>query len=263
MPDDSIETPGQRNTLTERQRGDLVVQLASALHDDWRNPRGVPFTGGEQFPIRENPTTDEEWVRRNRSRRPIVDIANTRYEDLPSDWQAENKASAEVAVRAITEATAKGEVLGYHFIQRNRDRLGDAVHEAWRTRNRRRLDKAKEKPLSDPAHQWALQTDIPFKNLLGEEQDKDIRIVWRGIDLYHKMVPPKPRFTTVRLAQEVDVAALEQMGIGDDRADKKTVIEFMRFIGQEPTIANVSREQNRIGNEFDSNWKQFVSTTRR
>lgn len=262
MADDSIETPGTtRNTLTERQRGDLVVQLASALHDDWRNPRRLPGSE-ERFQPRPKPTTDETWIAAHGGVRE-VDIANTRYEDLPSDWQAENRASAEVAVNLISQALGRGQTLNYEFIRQNRGSIGNAVHEAWRTRNRRQLDDARGQPNSDPAHQWALQTDIPFNQLSSEEQNKDIRIVWRGIDLYHKMVPPKPRFTTVRLAQEVDFAALEQMGIGEDRADKKTVIEFMRFMGQEPTIANVSREQNRIGNEFDSNWKQFVSATRR
>ena len=73
-------------------------ELASQLHDAWREPRKQE---DESFEPRIKKTKDKEWIKLHG--KDEVDIANTNYENLPSDWQAENKASAEVAMNILYE----------------------------------------------------------------------------------------------------------------------------------------------------------------
>ena len=91
------------------QADQAVEVLASNLHEEWRKGR---LQNDGSFEPRVKDTKDEQWIAAHNGQRE-VDIANTGFGDLPSDWQAENHKAAEVAVGIVmyTESTLRG--LGY------------------------------------------------------------------------------------------------------------------------------------------------------
>lgn len=61
-----------------------------------------------------------------------MDIANTPFEDLPSDWQAENLAAAKVVIGLIMSAVEKGRELNDEgFVEE----ASAFVYEEWLKRN--------------------------------------------------------------------------------------------------------------------------------
>ena len=57
----------------------------------------------------------------------MVDIANTDYPDLPSDWQEENKITAETAVSEVEQAMANGQLLDHNLVEL----VSASLHELW------------------------------------------------------------------------------------------------------------------------------------
>ena len=129
---------------------DRVNNLASALHEDWRKTR---LQEDGTFEGRVKPTKDEAWIAGHGTDQ--VDIANTEYVDLPEDWQAENKAAAEVIVGILSESTEVPDLSDEEHI----NMVGEKIHTAWLARN-----------------EWAKggDLDVPFKDLPADEQAKDI-----------------------------------------------------------------------------------------
>ncbi len=93
---------------------DLVEQIASAQHSVVRSwffdPAADRLDGPEASePPRLTPwleaTADPNWLH---TRRPLVDVANTWWEDLPADWRQRFRALASVAADAIVGETAAG-----------------------------------------------------------------------------------------------------------------------------------------------------------
>lgn len=91
----------------EAQRREMIVALASLLHEKWRVARG--------FEPRLKTVLDEEWITSHNGQTEI-DIANTPFAELPGDWQEENILSAKEAVEKIEDAL-------YH------------IHDMWLDRN--------------------------------------------------------------------------------------------------------------------------------
>ncbi len=131
--------------------GGVAAPLASALHEDWRKTRYNEADGS--YNPRVKPTKDEAWIEANGSDQ--VDIANTTYEGLPSDWQAENQAAAEVVVGILGEAGGRVDLAD----ETVREQVGERIHSAWLDRN-----------------DWAKDGDLgkPFAELPADEQAKDI-----------------------------------------------------------------------------------------
>ena len=127
-----------------------VTNLASALHEDWRKTR---LQEDGTFEARVKSTKDEAWIAGHGTDQ--VDIANTEYVDLPEDWQAENKAAAEVIVGILSESTEVPDLSDEEHI----NMVGEKIHTAWLARN-----------------EWAKggDLDVPFKDLPADEQAKDI-----------------------------------------------------------------------------------------
>jgi len=127
-----------------------ITKLASALHEDWRKTR---LQEDGTFEPRVKPTTDEMWISIHGTDQ--VDIANTEYVDLPEDWQAENKAAAEVIVGILSESPEAQDLSDEEHI----NMVGEKIHTAWLARN-----------------EWAKggDLDVPFKDLPADEQAKDI-----------------------------------------------------------------------------------------
>jgi hypothetical protein len=124
--------------------------LATALHEDWRKTRRQE---DGTFEPRIKPTKDEAWIALHGTYK--VDIANTTYPELPSDWQAENKAAAEVVVGIMTEANGVVDLTN----PEQRNAVGVRIHNAWLSRN-----------------EWAKggNLDVPFDQLPPDEQAKDL-----------------------------------------------------------------------------------------
>ena len=129
------------------------VAVASALHEDWRKTRKQE---DGTFEPRIKGTKDETWVAANNTDQ--VDIANTKYDDLPADWQAENKAAAEVVVGLMEEAAASGATVDLNE-PNHLAYVGGRIHDEWLARN-----------------EWANggELDVPFAQLPPAEQAKDI-----------------------------------------------------------------------------------------
>ena len=129
---------------------EAVTALATALHEDWRKTR---LQEDGSYEPRVKPTKDEAWVASHGTDQ--VDIANTVYPELPTDWQAENKAAAEVVVDVMDEANGVIDLSN----EEQRAFAGGKIHDAWLSRN-----------------EWAKggELDVPFDQLSPVEQAKDI-----------------------------------------------------------------------------------------
>lgn len=137
-----------------------VAALGSAFHENWRKTR---LDEKGEYEPRVKETKDKVWKAAHSTDQ--VDIANTEYADLPEDWQAENKAAAEVVVGILDEANGNIDLSDPAV----RTEVGDRVHEAWMARN-----------------DWAKggELDKPFGQLPTDEQAKDIEQVEIGLGLF-------------------------------------------------------------------------------
>lgn len=141
---------------------EAVAALASEFHEDWRKTR---LNEDGSFEPRLKSTSDEAWIAKHGMNE--VDIANTSYDDLPEDWQYENKQAATVVVNVLSEYNGSIELENDMI----RSVVGEKIHSAWLERN-----------------SWAAggELDVPFDNLSFEEQEKDIdqiRVAKRVFDL--------------------------------------------------------------------------------
>ena len=94
----STETMGHGPTpeqMRAKETEERIKSLGSQLHEEWRKPRYREDS--KDYEPRIKKTKDEAWSQAHGGA-VEVDIANTPYEGLPSEWQGENKISAEVAV---------------------------------------------------------------------------------------------------------------------------------------------------------------------
>ncbi|MGN9836798.1 hypothetical protein ACTMTI_01615 [Nonomuraea sp. H19] len=145
--------------LLRSQRSRRIDKVASRLHDKWRASR---LLSDGTYDPRIKTTTDKAWARRHGTDQ--VDIANTRYDDLPVDWQKENRDSATVAVKAVHGARKNGADL------RSADFMEDAseqVHDAWLQRNK----------------DWAPpEQSLKYGDLSEVEKEKDRVVVREALD---------------------------------------------------------------------------------
>jgi hypothetical protein len=132
-------------------RDEKIAKLAAAYHDAWRLAQMKD--DGTLEPQLET-TTDEEWIDTHGTDQ--VDIINTEYSDLPADWQAENKAAADVALGIMEQIGGKVDLSD----PEQYSSAGTIIHNAWLSRN----------VLDEDRHLF-----VPFDELSQEEKDKDIR----------------------------------------------------------------------------------------
>ena len=143
-------------------QAEAVTAVASALHEDWRKTR---LQEDGTFEPRVKGTKDEAWITAHGTDQ--VDIANTGYTELPADWQAENKAAAEVVVGVMGEANGAIDLSD----AAQRSYVGGKIHDAWLSRN-----------------DWAAggELDVPFDQLPPAEQAKDIDQVVIGQQVFQQ-----------------------------------------------------------------------------
>ncbi len=133
----------------------FINKVASSFHEAWRAGRRKA-DGSYEPRIKE--TKDPAWIQAHKSNQ--VDIANTTYAALPSDWQAENRASAEIAVQQVL--ANKNQLLTPAFIEQG----SHVIHIKWLERN-----------------SWAKggELDKPYAQLPEPEKQKDREALYHAI----------------------------------------------------------------------------------
>ncbi|MCO5990316.1 hypothetical protein NE235_29805 [Actinoallomurus spadix] len=161
MIEDAMRSLGRIFTrLGERSTSKRVDVVAGRLHEQWRAPRRLE---DGTFEPRIKSTTDSAWISRHGTDQ--VDIANTRYGDLPADWQKENKESARVAVHLVTDAKKEGVDTGSSDFMES---ASAKVHDAWLERN----------------GEWAPpEQKLPYEELSEAEKEKDRVVVRKALDI--------------------------------------------------------------------------------
>lgn len=130
----------------------LAPTVAAEFHEDWRE-NFLRDQGSRAKRVKT--TTDASWIAKRGTDK--VDIAHTKFDDLPEDWQKENMEAAKVATNFVANHL---DSLG---TPQERARVLSAgaahVHDKWLERNR-----------------WAKggELDVPFDQLPVREELKDM-----------------------------------------------------------------------------------------
>ncbi len=127
----------------------FVQKMGSYLHEEWRKTR---LKEDWTYEPRMKKSKDLAWTEKHGT--DDVDIANTSFEDLPSNWQYENLEAAKVAVELVYEKVASGEEITSEMIEE----MSSVVHEKWLERN-------------DWAKDWEL--GVSYDQLPEDEKAKD------------------------------------------------------------------------------------------
>ena len=141
--------------LKEELKGNLnmekiIKKIAWIFHESWRKSR--IDKNGVCKPIMEK-SEDEEWTKKHWTQ--TVDIANTEFEDLPSNWQRENLEAAKVAVGLVYKKVVDWEKITSEMIEE----MSNIVHIKWLERN---------------WIEWSFENQrVNYENLSEEEKAKD------------------------------------------------------------------------------------------
>lgn len=137
-------TPKQKRVSVKAQR----------LHEQWQTTQKLLPDGTREPKLKS--TKDKDWIAAHGTDQ--VDIANTKYPDLPADWQQENRDAGEVVDNIVERAGGKINLNDPEVY----DRVGAEVHSEWLKRHGQD-EGVKGGPL-----------DKPFAELTPEEKKKDI-----------------------------------------------------------------------------------------
>ncbi len=163
MTDEQREASKQREEKINKTAERIAI-LGSQLHEEWRKPRWREES--KDYEPRIKKTKDEAWSQVHGGA-VEVDIANTPYEGLPSEWQGENKISAEIAVTEVEKAIEAGTPLDESFIET----ASSTLHDKWLERN----------------GSWApAEQNKPYAELSEEEKEKDRVIIRKAIEVCNK-----------------------------------------------------------------------------
>src|SRR3989344_724582 len=166
---DTAEVGTSGEELNQEQ---LVEQVGSKLHDVWREPRRINNTN--LFEPRVKTTKDQIWIAAHDGQNQ-VDIANSDYGELPEEWQAENKASAEAAISEIMTAVESGIPLDDNFIES----ASAAQHVTWLERN----------------SSWVPEEHkLPYDQLSEAEKQKDRDVVATAVAVFQASQNSQERF---------------------------------------------------------------------
>ncbi len=112
------------NVLLEH-RDYIVAAVATSYHQLWRDEWRAVHGNDYRIKI----TVDKDWIDRNKTNQ--VNIAALSYDELPEDWQCENKANAEVAVDLVIGLFERKSLPDKVFIEE----AAAVVHSKWLERN--------------------------------------------------------------------------------------------------------------------------------
>lgn len=97
-----------------------------------------------------------------------VDILNMNYNELPSDWAFENRATARVACRHILRYVRQKRLFNKNLIED----ISETIHVQWMKRN---------------AHRANAELMVPYANLTDFEKDKDRKAVLFACRVYNEL----------------------------------------------------------------------------
>ena len=132
----------------------LSYALGSDLHEAWRAPRKKE--DGTYEP-RIKKSKDDSWNASHGT--DEVDIANSSFEQLPSNWQYENLEAARVAIELVYDKIVSRE----QFTPDEIEQMASVIHDEWLKRN----DWVFNPEYGDP------KLAVPYVQLSKEEQNKD------------------------------------------------------------------------------------------
>ena len=138
----------------------MVAKLAGLLHEESRALR-QKADGTFEPDIKK--TDDEKWQAFHGSKE--VDLSSTSFEDLPVDWQKENRLAAQVVLDEIFRAVVSGQKLDEKFVEK----ASAVIHEKWLAREMNQAQ-TKQKEL--------------FADLTEEEKEKDRVQIRKAIELF-------------------------------------------------------------------------------
>lgn len=128
----------------------IIKKVASIFHENRRKSR--LNMDGTYKPMMEK-AEDKEWIKKHWTN--LVDIANTKFEDLPSNWKDENMKASEVAVSLVYKKVINREEITLDMIEK----MSKIVHEKWLERNWK---------------EWSFENQrVDYKELPEEEKSKD------------------------------------------------------------------------------------------
>lgn len=126
-------------------KSEIIQKVASIFHEKWREARLYK-------PMIEK-SEDKEWNMEHWTE--VVDIANTEFEDLPSNRKYENFEAAKVVVDLVYDKVVNWEEVDSEMIEE----MSKIVHEKWLERN---------------WVQWSFENQrVDYVNLSEEEKAKD------------------------------------------------------------------------------------------
>lgn len=133
----------------------LSYSLAADLHEEWRLTRKKE---DGTFRPRIKISKDHEWNKTHGTNE--VDIANTPFNELPSNWQEENLKAAKVVINLVFKKVINEEPIS----KKDLEVMGTIIHNEWLSRN-----------------QWVFDTEfgnpklaVSYNKLPVSEQKKDI-----------------------------------------------------------------------------------------
>lgn len=170
----------------------FIENVASIFHKDWRdnfllkNPyvknRFKLTKYGKNYNLSDfiypmNLTVGLCFVHRNlkiahnhfNSSIIYVDILNMKYNELPSDWSDENRATAKIACKYIIQGLRNKRLFNQNYIEE----ISNIIHIKWMIRNNNTSQK---------------ELMIPYEHLPELEKDKDRRAVLVACRIYNQHI---------------------------------------------------------------------------
>ena len=134
----------------ENKKYEIIEKVASAFHEKWRENR---LQSDGKYKSMMEKSEDEEWNINHWT--DVVDIANTEFEDLPSNRKYENLEAAKLAVDLVYDSILAWKQL----LLKDIEEMSKIVH---------------EKRLERNGVQWSFENQrVAYQNLSEEEKSKD------------------------------------------------------------------------------------------
>jgi len=131
-------------------KSEIIQKVASVFHEKWRENR-LQKDGNYKSMIEKSEDEDRNiiyWTDQ-------VDIANTKFENLPLNRKYENLQAAQVVVNLVYDKVVNWEEINSEMIEE----MSKIVHEKWFERN---------------GKQWSFENQrVEYENLSEEEKTKD------------------------------------------------------------------------------------------
>ena len=138
----------------EMAKAYFAESMWSDLHEEWRKTR---LKEDGTYEPRMKKSKDAERTQKHWT--DDVDIANTSFADLPSNWKYENLEAAKVAIELVFDKVVAWEEITEEMI----DEMASVVHDEWLKRNDWVFDK----------EYWNPVLAQKYQNLPEEEKEKD------------------------------------------------------------------------------------------